>query len=167
MAVPRPLLIALIAVIVLAGAFLVLGGSDDEGDVVEPAQTTQPTQTTPGGTTEETGGQTDDGPEDPGIPARVEDALEDNKVVVLFFGQRGGADDAATRRSVDTLEGRERIEVVEDSVNEISDYRRITGSLPVDQAPAVVIVTPDKQASVLEGYVDAGTLRQQVLDTLR
>lgn len=163
MAVPRPILIALIGVIVIAGIFLALSASDDSSDDTEFNVPAQPAAQGDGN--DASGNAGDQGAEAvQGVPPEVEAAINDKQIVVLFFGQRGGADDRAVRRVVGTLENRRRISVFTDDVKDIADYRRVTGSLSVSQAPAIVIVQQDKEASVLEGFVDEGTLRQEILD---
>ena len=94
---------------------------------------------------------------------RVGHALRSRRVVVLFFRQRG-ADDAATARAVRSLRGLERTSVFRDGIRHLSRYRAVVGGLGVAQAPAVVIVGRQREAQVVEGFVDAGTLKQLVLD---
>jgi hypothetical protein len=167
MAVPRPILIALIGVLVIAGIFLALSASDDDSaDDTEFNVPAQPAASGDGNNASgSAGGQGEEAVQ--GVPPEVETAINRKQVVVLFFGQRGGADDRAVRRVVGTLENRRRISVFTDDVKDIADYRRVTGSLSVSQAPAIVIVQPDKEASVIEGFTDQGTLRQEILDRLR
>jgi hypothetical protein len=163
MAIPRPILIALVGVVAVAAIFLaVSAGSDDSSDEVVTNVPAQPGQ---GNGASGSANQGDQG-NSAGIPPEVESAINRKQVVVLFFGQRGGADDRAVRRAVATLENRSRISVFTDDVKDIADYRRVTGSLPVSQAPAIVIVQPDKEASVIEGFTDEGTLRQEIRDRL-
>jgi len=58
--------------------------------------------------------------------------------------------------------------VFSDRIENVARYRRIVGNLDVSQAPSVVIVPPRRsQARLLEGFVDEGSLRQQLLDALR
>jgi len=98
-----------------------------------------------------------------GVPADVGRALRDRQIVVLFFGQ-GGADDEATAEAVASLRGLKRVVVFRDGIENLAKYAGIVGSLGVAQAPAVVIVGAGRRARLLEGYVDSGTLRQQVVD---
>ena len=49
-------------------------------------------------------------------------------------------------------------------ITKLARYRRVVTDLGVTQAPAVVIVGSDRKARLLEGFIDAGTLRQQVKD---
>lgn len=98
-----------------------------------------------------------------GVPRRVGHALRHRRTVVLFIGQRG-ADDAATAAGVRRLRGLERVSVFQDGVGRLARYRAMLAALGVAQTPAVVIVGRDRQAQVIEGFVDAGTLFQLVVD---
>ena len=98
-----------------------------------------------------------------GVPADVGRALRDRKVVVLFLGQ-GGADDLATAEGVASLRGLKRVAVFRDGIQNLARYRGIVSDLGVAQAPAVVIVGKKRRARLIEGFVDAGTLRQHVVD---
>lgn len=98
-----------------------------------------------------------------GVPADVGRALRDRKVVVLFFGQ-GGADDVVTADAVASLRGLKRVAVFRDGIQNLGKYSGIVSGLGVAQAPAVVIVGAKRRAALIEGFVDSGTLRQQVVD---
>ena len=98
-----------------------------------------------------------------GVPAGVGRALRDRQVVVLFFGQ-GGADDFATAEAVASLRGLKRVAVFRDGIQNLGKYPGIVSGLGVAQAPAVVIVNRKRRARLIEGFVDSGTLRQQVVD---
>jgi len=98
-----------------------------------------------------------------GVPKRVGQALRNRRVVVLFFRQRG-ADDAATAHALRSLRGLKRTSVFRDGIRHLPRYRAVVGGLGVAQAPAVVIVGKQREAQVVEGFVDAGTLKQLVLD---
>lgn len=52
-----------------------------------------------------------------------------------------------------------------DSINSLGRYPRLVASLGISQAPSVVVVGPSSKATLLEGYTDAGTLKQKILDT--
>jgi hypothetical protein len=54
-----------------------------------------------------------------------------------------------------------------DKLSNLADYRRVVEGLNVSQAPSIVIVDRAKQAQVLEGFIDAGSLRQAVADVAR
>ncbi len=98
-----------------------------------------------------------------GVPPRVAKALTARRTVVLFFRQPA-ADDAATAAAVNSVRGVKGASVFTAPITKLVDYRGIIGGLGVSQAPAVVIVGKDLKASLIEGYVDSATLRQQVED---
>jgi hypothetical protein len=84
-------------------------------------------------------------------------------VVVLFFGQ-GGADDTATGKAVDGLKNLKGVSIFRDGIDHVARYRGLVGNLGVAQAPTVVIVDPKRQAQLVEGFIDPGTLEQLVVD---
>lgn len=95
-------------------------------------------------------------------------AVTKRQVVVLFFSKRGPADDTATRRAVRSLDAlRGRATVVTDRIEHLEAYRRTVGDIGISQPPAVVVVGRDRKVRLLEGYVDAASLRQYVLDARR
>lgn len=98
-----------------------------------------------------------------GVPRPVGRALARKRVVVLFFGQRG-ADDAFTADALKAIRNRKGVSVFRDRIERLAAYRSVTSGLGVAQAPATVVIGPDRKAQLLEGYVDAGTLRQLVVD---
>jgi cytoskeletal protein RodZ len=99
-----------------------------------------------------------------GVPAAVTKALADKRVVVLFFYQRGSADDDATGKAVDSLRGRSGVKVFSAPITRLADFRGVTGGAGVSQAPAVVILGREGSARLIEGYVDSETLAQEVAD---
>jgi hypothetical protein len=99
-------------------------------------------------------------------PAAAERALSRGHVVVLFFSQ-SGADDAAASDAVRALRKRRDVEIFSDTIDRLGGYMGTVSELGISRAPAIVIVGPDKQARVLEGYVDAETVRQSVKDARR
>ena len=100
-----------------------------------------------------------------GAPARVERAVKRGRTVVLFFFQRGGADDSATAAAVASVRGRRGVSVFTAPVSKVGDFRAITGNLGLSQAPAVVIVGKKAEARVVEGFIDPETLVQEVADS--
>lgn len=98
-----------------------------------------------------------------GVPRPVGRALARKRVVVLFFGQQG-ADDRATFEAVASVRGQKGVSVFRDDITDLAKYRAVTGGLGVAQAPATVVIGSDRQAQLLEGFLDEGTLRQIVLD---
>jgi hypothetical protein len=105
--------------------------------------------------------------EDPGnsvgVPMAVARALAHDKTVLLFFSQ-DGADDNATLKSVRSLRGNRHVAVFTEDLDKLPNYRRIVAGLDVAEAPSIVIVGHDLKARLLEGYHDAGSLRQHVRD---
>ncbi len=108
-------------------------------------------------------------PLETGVPAGVARALSQRKVIALLFTLEGAADDSATRSALRSLEtGRKsKVAVFTDSIANVGRYSRLVGSLGISQVPSVVIVDTKREAQLLEGYVDSGTLRQYVADAKR
>jgi cytoskeletal protein RodZ len=103
-----------------------------------------------------------------GLPLPVAKAFAAHKVVVIFF-RGAGADDTATAAAVRSFEsGAGRgVAVFMDKLSNLADYRRVVEGLNVSQAPSIVVVDPSHKAKVLEGFIDAGSLRQFVADVAR
>lgn len=103
-----------------------------------------------------------------GVPAAVRRALANRQVTVLLFTSGGAADDAATRTALQSLpKGKDGAAVFVDGIANVGRYSEIVGTLGISQVPSLVIVDRAQQARLLEGYVDAGTLRQYVADAQR
>jgi len=100
-----------------------------------------------------------------GVPPSVKRALDKKRVIVLFFRQSGSADDAAVAGAVNAQRGRKGVSVFSDNIRRLARYRAVVGALGISQAPAVVIVGRNGQARVVEGFVDEGSLTQQVVDS--
>jgi hypothetical protein len=100
-----------------------------------------------------------------GLPLKVANAIAQHRVVVLYFGAQG-ADDTLTAASVRDLKASagSGVTVLMDKLSNLADYRRVVEGLDVSQAPSIVIVDRDRKAQVLEGFIDAGSLRQAVAD---
>jgi hypothetical protein len=183
MPISRPLLIALVAAVVAVVGFYATQGSRNAAD--EPA----PVASTPAPTPEPAATKPDE-PAEPaaqrarteavsvteraersrakreasaGIPRPVQRALDDRKLVVLFFFKPGSADDQATARGVAALRSAQ-VAVFTDPVDRLAKYRKLIGRLGISQAPAVVIVRKDRTARVVQGYIDPATLAQDVAD---
>jgi hypothetical protein len=97
----------------------------------------------------------------------VTKALGKGDAVVFFFTHHGAADDQRTRQAVATLRGHKHVMIVQAGLEQLADYRPVLAGAGVSQVPSIVIVHADKPARLLEGYVDRGTLRQNVADALR
>jgi hypothetical protein len=100
-----------------------------------------------------------------GLPLKVAQALAERRVIVLYFGANG-ADDTLTAASVRELKSSagSGVTVFMDKLSNLADYRRVVEGLDVSQAPSIVIVDRSRKAQLLEGYIDAGSLRQAVAD---
>jgi hypothetical protein len=182
---PRPAIIAALGILVLAITFLVTKPGDDVGSVAAPAPpastTTGTTSTSATGTdtttSTSTGTSATPAPAKPkqpaveagpGMPRDVAQALNANKVVVLFFYEPAASDDQATRAAVRAVRsaggGAGQVRLFQDVVARISDYRRVTGSLGISQSPAMVVIDRNRKAQLLQGYLDSGSIRQTVRD---
>jgi hypothetical protein len=192
MAVPRPVLLALLALALCAAAFLSTRGARDPGGAVTaapaPAPVAPPTEAAkPAQQPEEEAAPAEEAakpaqPVDPkkaqspavgqqiNIAAKsviVTEAFDRGDAVVFFFSRPGAADDTGTRGAVNALRGEGRVTVISAGLNELSAYRPVLSGAGVSQVPAVVVAHAGKPARLLQGYVDGGTLRQTVADALR
>jgi hypothetical protein len=105
-----------------------------------------------------------------GVDGRVLEAaraLGEDKAVVFFFSKPGAADDVGARVAMKSLRGMDRVEIFDASLDELAAYRPMLASVGISQIPSTVIVRPGKKAILIQGFVDAGTLRQNVADALR
>jgi hypothetical protein len=181
MAIPRPVIIAVLGVALIASAFLVMRGSANTSTVA-PAPTyhapaphkapvrravtpTAPAKAHPAPAKPQAAAkpapQTQ--PADPAIQPVVS-ALESGKTVVLFVSQSGSADDYATRGAVAGLAGMRGVSVFNAGIADLTAYRRLLTGVAISQVPAVVVMRSGVKAHLIEGFVDAGTLRQTVAD---
>jgi hypothetical protein len=192
MAVPRPVLLALLGLALCAAAFLSTRGAREPGGAVTAAPApapvapsteaakppTQPEKEKPAPTQEAK-------PAAPADPAKAQSpaigqqinvaaksvivtgALDRGDAVVFFFTRPGAADDTGTSAAVDALRGEDRVTVVTAGLDELTAYRPVLSGAGVSQVPAVVVAHAGKPARLLQGYVDGGTLRQTVADALR
>jgi hypothetical protein len=218
MALPRPVLLAVLGLALCAAAFLATRGAKDPGGAITAAPTPAPAATpapakqqpakhasrahkaapsqsdteaqaeralesasqaaTPSNRHESARkAPADQAPAKPAPkPAKptpqqtaveVTRALGKGDAVVFFFTHHGAADDQRTRQAVQTLHGDKHVMVVQAGLKELADYRPVLAGAGVSQVPSIVIVHADKPARLLEGYVDPGTLRQNVADALR
>jgi hypothetical protein len=97
-------------------------------------------------------------------PRKLARALEDNRKVLLFFHQERGLDDKATAEAVREADRRTRALVLKDDVRNSKRYGDLVENLGVTQAPSIVIVDRRGDAHLIEGYVDGGTLVQELTD---
>ena len=188
MAVPRPVLLALLGLGLLTALFLATRNSQSESvtpPATTPAAPAKPAPAAPGNAKSKAEARQAAPAKkrqpkpaaapakpktDPAVPAQVQaaaDALAQDKVVVFFFHKPGAADDTGARVAIRSLDGMKGVEVFKADVAQIGDYRPMLAQLQISQVPATAIVRPGKKAVLLQGFVDAGTLRQNVADALR
>jgi hypothetical protein len=186
MAVPRPVLIALLGLAMLIAVFLASRNSQSESVTppATPAKPAAPKSTSPADKPAHAKSHKAVAPapkpkpkpaaQKPkpanDVPPQVQaaaDALAKDQVVVFFFHKPGAADDTGARVAVRSLEGMKRVKVFKADIAEVGAYRPMLSQLEISQVPATAIVRPGRQAVLLQGFVDAGTLRQNVADALR
>ncbi|HEX4719932.1 MAG TPA: hypothetical protein VH300_15510 [Thermoleophilaceae bacterium] len=179
---PRPAIIALLGVAILAITFLVTKPGDNSANVSAPAPAATTASST--GAKSTTNTATTAAPAKPakptqppvvagaGMPRDVARALNAHKIVVLFFYEPAASDDQATRAAVRAVRQAARpgtgivVSLFQDTVAHISDYRRVVGSLGISQSPAMVVIDRSRKAELLQGYLDSGTIRQTVRDAV-
>ncbi len=190
MAVPRPVLLALLGLALCAAAFMATRGAREPGGSavtatpVAPAPAThraapathkaakpaskaevhkvakpQQPQKAAAAKPHESAAQR--------LVVKVTNALAHHRAVVFFFSRPGAADDTGTRQAVNAVAGNPRVLVVRADLKDLSTFRPVLSGAGVSQVPAVVVAHAGKQARLVQGYVDPGTLRQTVADALR
>jgi hypothetical protein len=163
MPISRPLLIALVAAVVAVIGFYATQGGDEPTDSAAPVIPAVPA---PRPVEDDKAVDAPRKASRPvGVPRAVQRAIRADRRVVLFFYKPGSADDRATARGVAALRGDRGVAVFTDPISRLARYRGLIGDLGISQAPAVVIVGRDREARVIEGYVDPASLAQDVADT--
>jgi hypothetical protein len=94
-------------------------------------------------------------------------ALGRGDVVVFFFTHPGPADDTGAAIAVRGLKQEKHVKVFTVGLNELETYRPVLAGAGVSQVPAIVVVKACHKARLLQGFVDARTLRQTVADARR
>jgi len=214
MAVPRPVLLALLGVALCAAALLATRGARDPGGAVTSVPTQAPPRaavkpavkpahhakrahdartskqpaarhraaapSTPLDGVRDAAGAAAPGksharqaPAKPGLvpPAetavRVKAALVRGEAVVFFFTRAGAADDTGTREAIKSVRSMKHVMIVRAGLADLTAFRPVLAGAGVSQIPSVVVVHRGKPARLIEGYVDRGTLRQNIADALR
>jgi hypothetical protein len=177
--VPRPVLLALVGVVLLGGLLMFTRRGAESPAVPAPSQTSQtssPAADTPQAPAQQQAPQQKSAAPSPdkgepggsGLPTRVAKALDAKKTVVVLFWTKGGIEDRSVKNSVDRLPRRGgKTAAFTDKVSNLSRYTRITAAASVNQTPSMVIVNPKGQAEVLNGYYDFQTIRQFVRNASR
>jgi outer membrane biosynthesis protein TonB len=186
MALSRPFVLAILGALLAVATFASVRSASDSAEaddtaaaptVVQPAPSTKKpakTSTTPTTPTDTTPApkakakpkakpKPKPAPAVKGVPPKVGKALAAKRTVVVFFRQPA-ADDDATARAVRSLKGMKGVSVFSAPITKVGRYERLISGLGVTQAPAVVIVGKSRKGRLIEGYVDSGSLRQQVKD---
>jgi hypothetical protein len=94
-------------------------------------------------------------------------ALARGDVVVFFFSHAGPADDTGARQAVNAIRHDKGVSVFTVDLQDLATYRPVLAGAGVSQVPAVVVVRAGKQGRLVQGFVDARTLRQTVADARR
>jgi hypothetical protein len=192
MTLPRPVLIALLGLALCAAAFLATRSANDTGGAVTsaprtvaPAPAAKPAVKSPATPAHKPATHAakpavkphvapkTQAPAKPPVSPEVAKTLPAIKalgrgdVVVFFFTQPGPADDTGTRQAVKSLAHTKGVSVFTVGLADLSTYRPVLSGAGVSQVPAVVVVRAGKKARLLQGFVDASTLRQTVADARR
>jgi hypothetical protein len=94
-------------------------------------------------------------------------ALGRGDVVVFFFTHPGPADDTGAAIAVRGLAHEKGVSVFKVGLNQLETYRPVLAGAGVSQVPAIVVVRAGRKAHLLQGFVDARTVRQTVADARR
>jgi hypothetical protein len=165
MAVSRPLVFVLIASVLALAGFYAFGGAREQTSDSSPAAPAPaaPRSEAPAAPRPAPARAARPARAPAGVPSRVVRALRGGRTVVIFFFQPRAADDDATAEAVASVRGR-GVAAFSVPVRRVSAYRAVTGALGVVRAPTVVVARRGGPARVLEGYLDAGSLRQEIAD---
>ena len=168
MAVSRPFILAVLGAVLALATFTSMRSASDRAQADDPTAAPRVVQPAPAKPDPAKPAKPAKKPAIPtrvaGVPPKVGKALVARRTVVLFFRQPA-ADDVATAAAVGSVRGTEGVSVFTAPIRRLASYRGVVSGLGISQAPAVVIVDRNRRARLLEGFIDAGTLRQQVKDT--
>ena len=188
MAVPRPVLLALLGLALCAAAFMATRGAREPGGSSVTAAPATPApvlhKVAPAKSAGKAVGKVNvhkavkpqPKPQVAAKPqlsasertaVKVKKALAKGDAVVFFFTRAGAADDTGTREAVRAVQNRPHVTVVRAGLADLTTFRPVLSGAGVSQVPAVVVTHAGKPARLIEGYVDSGTLRQSIADALR
>ena len=94
-------------------------------------------------------------------------ALARGDVVVFFFTHAGPADDTGARQAVNSIRHDKGVSVFTVDLKDLATYRPVLAGSGVSQVPAIVVVRKGSKGRLVQGFVDARTLRQTVADARR
>lgn len=174
---PRPLLIALLGAVAVAGVFLFTRGGSEPAAPPAPAPAPQTTEPAPSGTaappaageaqSQGGAGRGERAPRRRTLPAPVQRALDANKVLVLLFWNPRGTDDRSVKGAVDGLSrGGGKVAVFTDRPKNLARYTKVAAGVDVTQTPTLVVVDRQGEARKATGYLDPDTVEQYVVDAL-
>lgn len=167
--VSRPVLAALIAVVGLAGAWMmVLRPDSDSGTgaarpaavTPAPAPAAKPAAQAPKASAQERARVAGS---DPSAP--IVRGLEKGRTAVLLFWNPRGEDDRAAlaaARAADRRGGDVMVRIAD--IDDVADYAAITRGVQVLQAPTTLVIGPDLKARTIVGYTEAAEIDQLVGD---
>jgi hypothetical protein len=183
MAVPRPVLFAVLGLAMLVALFLATRNGAQSESVTPPSTAAKPAPApkTPADSPASKPSARSAAPQPKAVtpkkpkladdvPPKVREAataLGKDHVVVFFFSKPGAADDTGARVAVDEIEGTKGVKVIRAGLEDVGAFRPMLAQLEISQVPATAIVRPGKRAVLLQGFIDAGTLRQNVADARR
>jgi hypothetical protein len=186
--------VALIAILVVVGAFMFMkmsSGGEEEGVEAAPTEATvavagtsavgTATGATPGEAVEgavesaiegvgETVAAVPTAVPTPPPPRPVAAAYDSGKTVVLLVVHDGGIDDKLVQQASSQLDSDSSVAFFEVPAKRIADYAAITLGLDVNRVPALVVMRPKKlsggtpQASVDYGFQTSENVQQAVRD---
>jgi hypothetical protein len=186
--------VALIAILVVVGAFMFMkmsSGGEEEGVEAAPTEATvavagtsavgTATGATPGEAVEgavksaiegvgEAVSATPAAVPAPPPPKPVAAAYDSGKTVVLLIVHDGGIDDKLVQQASSQLSSDSSVAFFEVPAKRIADYAAITLGLDVNRVPALVVMRPKKlsdgtpQASVDYGFQTSENVQQAVRD---
>jgi hypothetical protein len=182
-ALPRPVLLGIIGVVLVGGVFFVTHKPSTtssttpapsqtppaaESPTAKPGSSARANEPNKGPDKVTPGNRSQTGPASVGLPTRVKSALDAHKVVVILFWNRRGVDDRSVKTSLDSLPRRKgKVAVFSDRVENLAHYTRITTAASISTTPSLVVVNRKGQAEVINGYLDRQTLGQYVRNALR
>jgi hypothetical protein len=148
----------------------------DEASAATPAKGTTPakgetTQVTPGATAKKAAAQVPAAKKAATKPADGQAAvladMDAEKVVVLLFWDRTGADDRAAHDAVESVnrrDGKVAVHVVD--VKDVGRYESVTQGVNVAQSPTTIIISRDAKARTVPGLTDPTEVDQMVREAL-
>lgn len=162
--------IAVVAVLGIAAAIFLLGGVGGGGETSESSSSSSPAGGLEGSTPVAAASAVS-APAARSLPHPVEAAYARGDTVALLIYRPGGIDDRHAAAAAGVLGSMPGVAFFTAPVSEISRYAPITGPLGVNQAPALIVISPRSlngdapaPATVSYGFQSASDIRQAVVD---